>query len=113
MANDPPTSMRMRFGYEQARDVGVTGFERPPDAQQMNWHRECADAEKKIAALTRTDPSLTTLALEVFERLKLHNRHGAPQVLADIYWHRPELAPPGYWDSTPDWALPPQLRKQA
>lgn len=112
MANDPPTSLRMGFGYEQARDAGVTDFQKPPPAWKMNWHRQCADAEKKIAALTRADSSLTKLALEVFEDLKRSNTHGAPQVLEMIYWHRPELTPPGYWDGVPEWALPEQLKQK-
>ena len=111
MANDDPTSLQMTFGWPAARDAGITGFEAPPNSQKMNWHKQSAEATKKIAALTRADPSVTDLAVRLFEDLTRRNMHGAPQVLEEIYWHRPELAPPGYWDDVPYIYLPETLKK--
>jgi hypothetical protein len=112
MANDDPMSMQMQFGYPGARASGVTHFEGPPQAWKMNWDKKCADAEKKIAALRRADPTLTQLLRKIIEELQEANRLGAPQILEGLYWHRPELAPHGYWDDMPDMCLPEQLKKK-
>jgi hypothetical protein len=111
MRNGDPTSLRMAFGYTEASASGVTGFEAPPNARKMNWHKQCAEAEKKIAALVRADPSISQLAMKLFEELKRRNLHGAPQVLESIYWNRPELAPAGYWDNVPYYWLPEAVKK--
>jgi hypothetical protein len=111
MRNDPPSNLRRAHGYLEARSSGVTGYERPPEAWKMNWHVECAAAEKRIRALSKADPAIIPLLLDLKAQLKRENRDSAPWVLTMLYWERPELAPAGYWDGRPDWQLPEQLRK--
>lgn len=112
MRNGDPTSLRMAFGYNEARASGVTGFEGPPTASKMNWSAKCAAAEKTIRALTEADPTLIPIALDIHGALKETDWNGAPYVLEAIYFVRPKLAPPGYSSSLPDWYWEMLLRKR-
>jgi oligoendopeptidase F len=58
MANDPPTSLKMDFGYAGARQAGVTNYRAPYDGQLMNFGLEEQHAETAIAALAKQYPSL-------------------------------------------------------
>ena len=112
MRNGDPTSLRMAFGYTEARASGVTGFDGPPTASKMNWSAQCAAADKKIRELTNADPLLIPIALDIRAAFRRYNSDGAPQVLEGLYIVRPELVPPGFSRSIPDWFLPPHLLKK-
>jgi hypothetical protein len=110
MRNDDPTNLRRGFGYLEARASGVTGFESPPNSGKMSWHLECAAAEKRIAELSNADPSIIPFLLDLRAKLKEEEQNSAPWLLANAYWERPDLAPPGYWDKYPDWGVPEKVR---
>ncbi len=55
MANDNPTSLRMGFGFAQARAAGAP-YQAPPTASQMDWHLKERAAERELQKLTKDDP---------------------------------------------------------
>ncbi|WP_375785152.1 hypothetical protein ACE10Z_37260 [Bradyrhizobium sp. Pha-3] len=57
MANDKPTSLRMVFGYTQARAAGAP-FVAPPTTNQMNWHLKEKAAEKELRELSDSFPDI-------------------------------------------------------
>jgi hypothetical protein len=57
MSNDDPTSLRMLFGYEQARTAGVVGFSGSRTAWQMDFDLKESKARKEIRALVGRNPS--------------------------------------------------------
>jgi hypothetical protein len=65
MANDDPTSMHMLFGYQQSRAVGVTRFRQPRAASTNNFLMKERAATRKIADLTKNNPSMRRWALKV------------------------------------------------
>jgi hypothetical protein len=58
MANDPPTSMKMRFGGLDAKDIGVTNFRQPRAASSTNLDVSEEKALRRIAALSKAQPDL-------------------------------------------------------
>ena len=57
MANDPPTSLRMGFGYHEARASGVTKFGQPRAASSVNADVKERAAIRQIASLLNRPPS--------------------------------------------------------
>lgn len=55
MANDPPTSMQMRFGGLDAKDIGVTNFHRPRAASSINRDLKENDAARKLQSEVKKD----------------------------------------------------------
>ena len=60
MANDPPSHLRMGFGFQQARAAGAP-YAAPPTPDQMNFHLREKAAEKKLRTLVLKKPSLAVL----------------------------------------------------
>jgi hypothetical protein len=61
MANDPPTSLGVRFGGKQAHDSGMKGFS-VPTTGQMNFHLEQERDLKKLTVFLDANPELRPLA---------------------------------------------------
>jgi hypothetical protein len=58
MANDPPTSMRLRFGGLEAKDIGVTDFHKPRAVSSTNLQVSEQQALRTIARLSKKHPDL-------------------------------------------------------
>jgi hypothetical protein len=110
MANDPPTNLRMGFGYQQARASGVTGFKSPPKPWEMNFHIKWAAAEKTLRRIVKRDPSIKPLVHKFIGQQKAVGEYSAENILYAVLWTRPDLAPAGYWDLLPKAYWPPQLK---
>jgi hypothetical protein len=54
MANGNPTSLRMGFGFAQARAAGAP-YQAPPTASQMDWHVKEKAAKRELQKLTKSD----------------------------------------------------------
>jgi len=69
MANDDPTSLRMLFGYEQARNAGVVGFSGTRTAWSMDFDLKESKARKEIRALVERN---TLLEARVRQLIREH-----------------------------------------
>jgi hypothetical protein len=58
MANDPPTSMKMRYGALDARDIGVTNFHQPRAQSTVEKELRKKKVLKGIVYLAKRHPSL-------------------------------------------------------
>jgi hypothetical protein len=56
MANDPPTSMRMRFGPLDAMDIGVTDFRQPRAASSVNRDIRDRNVIRELSSEIKNDP---------------------------------------------------------
>ena len=112
MANDDPTSLRMGFGYQQARAAGVTGFKSPPSVSQMNFHLSEAAATKKLRAIRQQHPSIEKFLLKVIEIQTAAGLGTAEQIYYALLYNKPDLAPPGYWDSMSKLFWPEKLKQR-
>jgi len=84
MANDKPTSLRMGFGYEQARSAGLGGVRASRSPKQVNKNLEQNKTEREAtAALVEIaeDPEWICL-------IKHRAAEGltAKQISEEIYW---------------------------
>jgi hypothetical protein len=57
MANANSTSLRMGFGFLQARAAGAP-YQAPPTASQMDWHLKEKAAGRELQKLTRDHPDI-------------------------------------------------------
>ena len=57
MANGNPTSLRMGFGFGQARAAGAP-YQAPPTSNQMDWHLKEKVAERELQKLTKDHPAI-------------------------------------------------------
>jgi hypothetical protein len=112
MANDDPTSLRMAFGYQQARAAGVTGFKSPPSVSEMNFHLSEAAATKNLRAIRQQHPSIEKLLLKVIEIQTAAGLGTAGDIYYALLYNKPDLAPNGYWDKMPFFAKPPKLQRR-
>jgi len=85
MANDKPTSLRMGFGYNQARRAGLDGLREARSPRQVNRiYRERKEGKELVDELQRraaNDPD--------FGRLIVHRlREGVTleDIYTEIYW---------------------------
>ena len=84
MANDPPTSMRLRFGGLEAKDMGVTRFRGPRASSSTNSDTSEEKALRKIAKLSRTHPDLKERFANVVKKAS-HSKYPHQQALSEIY----------------------------
>lgn len=56
MANDPPTSLRMGFGYHQARQSGMGGIRQDRSPNQVNKAVNESKAARRLRDAVETDP---------------------------------------------------------
>jgi hypothetical protein len=101
MANDDPTSLRMGFGYQQARRAGMTGFKSPPSVAEMNLHLSEAAATRKLQAIVQRHPSIKNFLRKVMDVQKAAGFGTAEQIYYALLYNRPDIAPAGYWDKMP------------
>lgn len=78
MANDRPTSLRMGFGFEEARGAGAP-YQAPPTVGQMNSHIRERQAEKELRSLVELYPHASKFVLEV---IKANSATCSAQVIA-------------------------------
>jgi hypothetical protein len=74
MANDPPTSMHMRFGGLEAQEIGVTRFHQPRAASSINAEIDERRAWRHIKWLSERHPDLKEKFAEI-ARKNAHERH--------------------------------------
>ncbi len=78
MANDPPTSMQLRFGGREAQEIGVTGFHEPRAASSINLNVNEQEALRRIASLSKQHPDLkerfAEMARKNFGQKRSHQR---------------------------------------
>src|SRR5258708_7961918 len=111
MANDDPTSLRMGFGYQQARAAGVTGFKSPPSVSKMNFHLSEAAATRKLQDIRQRHPSIEKFLRRVIEVQTAAKRGTAGEIYHALLYNKPDLAPPGYWDKMPKLFWPPRVKR--
>jgi hypothetical protein len=56
MANDPPTNLRMGFGYHQARQSGMGGIRQDRSPNQVNREIDERQIAKQIREVIESDP---------------------------------------------------------
>jgi hypothetical protein len=69
MTNDPPTSLRMGFGFQQARAAGAP-YRAPRTVWGVNFETRERRAEKEIASLAKRYPSLKKRFAEIVREAK-------------------------------------------
>jgi hypothetical protein len=113
MANDEPTSLRMGFGFPQARAAGAPFVPSRP-GWRMNWDVKCRECEKKLRDLVVQYPSVGVLIKKIVEAQKANGRQvWAVEIYHLVLYKRPHLAPSGYWQyakRTYGWDGPPQSK---
>ncbi len=114
MANDPPTSLRMGFGFPQARAAGAP-YVQPRPGWKMNWDLKNSQCKRKLHDLVKQHPSVGVLVGEIMEARKVAGSPtcSAVELYHVVLYNRPHLAPPGYWDyalKTYGWIRPPQSK---
>lgn len=99
MANDPPTSMRMGFGFPQARAAGAP-YVQPRPGWKMNWDLKNRQCERKLNDLLKQQPAVGELVKEIMEARKAQGLSlcSAVELYHVVLFNRPHLAPPGYWE---------------
>jgi hypothetical protein len=97
MANDDPTSLRMGFGYQQARASGVTGFESPSSPYRMNFLMQWRAAEKKLRKIIERNPSLEPIVREIIAAQTVAGCWSIDQIIAEL-WYR-KLIPDSFDDA--------------
>lgn len=85
MANNPPTSLRMAFGYRQARASGIDGFEKEPSTGQMNFDLQWRDGEKEIRAIVEKYPSAGPIVRRMIKEQKARKRLSVDLILFELY----------------------------
>jgi hypothetical protein len=99
MANDPPTNLRMGFGFTQARASGAP-YVRPRSSGEMDWDLKNRQSLRKLNDLVKQHPSLKVLIEKILEAWKAEHSRSPSGV--ELYYlvlrNRPKLAPSGYWD---------------
>ena|ERR1700687_5809244 len=127
MANDPPTNLRMGFGFPQARASGAP-YVRPRSGHEMDWDIDNRYYEKKLNVLVKVDSSIGILAREKMKAMKSGKVWLRPDYCFEItrrwcgsatllyyfvLYDRPELASKGYWDRVGEkygWPVPPRSK---
>lgn len=112
MANDPPSALRMGFGFLEARAAGAP-YVGPRPVWKINWDIRNKQAERKLRDLVKQHPSAGALVREVMEARKVQGLDvcKAAELYHVVLYNRPNLAPVGYWDyarKTFGWLSPPQ-----
>jgi hypothetical protein len=85
MANDPPTSLGMRFGAKEAFQSGMSGF-RVPTTSQMNasigWEREQAEIRK----LVKEHPEFSDMVREMIAEQTARKEWCTTYILQALHW---------------------------
>lgn len=84
MANDPPTNLRMGFGYEQARAAGLGGVRADRSPRQVNKIVEQNKIDRKAVQELReaaADPEWAPLIEH-----RVGEKRTAEQIAEEIYW---------------------------
>lgn len=68
MANDDPTSLRMGFGYHQARAAGLGGVREARSPRQVNQHINSAQMARKLRAEVMNDGEWGPLVKHLIEQ---------------------------------------------
>lgn len=99
MANDPPTNLRMGFGFIQARAAGAP-YVQPRSAWKMDWDVKNRQCKKKLNDLAKRYPPIGKLVKEIIEARKAQAMPlcSAVELYHVVLLNRPGLAPCGYWD---------------
>src|SRR3974390_2635321 len=110
MANDPPTNLRMGFGFGQARAAGAP-FVQPRPGWKMNWDLKNRQCNRKLNDLVRQDHSVGDLVKEIMVARKAQGMSlcSAVELYHLVLFNRPHLAPDDYWAYAPrtsGWVLP-------
>jgi hypothetical protein len=69
MANDPPTNLRMGFGFQQARTAGAP-YQRPSTAAQMDFRLKEKKAEKELRKLVESNPASADQVRKLIEKFR-------------------------------------------
>jgi hypothetical protein len=83
MANDNPTSLRMGFGYQQAKAAGAP-YLAPRPVSTVNFLLNERTAEKEIRALVGRYEFLEPLVREMIEVQKLDGGYSAQEILRTL-----------------------------
>jgi hypothetical protein len=83
MANDPPTSLGMRFGPKRAHDSGMKGFS-VPTAGQMNFHLWQERDLRELRAFLDANPKMRPLALRWADQQKEMGHCAPGSLLRDL-----------------------------
>lgn len=67
MANGNPTSLKMGFGFPQARAAGAP-YQAPPTANQMDFHLKEKAAERELRKLARDCPFIRAQLADVVKK---------------------------------------------
>jgi hypothetical protein len=84
MANDDPTSLRMGFGYHQARAAGMSGFEEPPSESRMNFDLRWKAKEKELRTLVEQNPSIGPIVREIIKRQTAANCYSVDEIIWEL-----------------------------
>lgn len=127
MANDPPTNLRMGFGFTQARAAGAP-YVRPRSGYLMDWDIKERSYKAALNVLVKEDTSIGKLVQAKMEIMKggvvwignswcfqldQEDRYSATYLYYFVLYDRPELAPKGYWNDIQGkygWPVPPQSK---
>jgi hypothetical protein len=80
MANGNPTSLRMAFGYKQARSSGLTDFSKGPESHEMNFYQEF----KRLRPIIRQNPSLEPLIREMIAAQAAENLYSVDLIFMEL-----------------------------
>lgn len=105
----PPSTLRRGHGFKEARAAGAP-YVKPRTGWQMDSDVQWRHAEKEVRKLVERDKSIEPLVRELIADQKKRNSYNAHELLFEVLWNRPDLAPPSYWESVPLYARPPQLK---
>jgi hypothetical protein len=83
MANDNPTSLKMGFGYQQARAAGAP-YVAPRPVSTVNFLLNERTAEKEIRDLIRRHSFVGPLVREIIEVQKLDGGYSAQEILRQV-----------------------------
>jgi hypothetical protein len=84
--NDPPTNLKMTFGYKGARSAGVSDYRAPYDGRLMNFGVHEQQAEREIAALAKQYPSLKQRFAEIALQQVRQKYHRVQDILLRMQW---------------------------
>jgi len=84
MANDPPSSLRMGFGYHQARLAGLGGVRADRSPRQINRYIEESKAEREAVRKLREAQKDGEWIPFILHRID--EGRTAPEIADELYW---------------------------
>jgi hypothetical protein len=84
MANDPPTTLRMGFGFRQARAAGLEGIRAPRSPRQV--HRYIKDSKATREAIRGLRDAAKDLEWVPFITHRVSEGRSEQEIWDELYW---------------------------